>query len=207
MSELIEVGSNMSEEQRLMAQPGGTLREQPAGFVSRFIAFVIDLLIITASTTAVAISVGLILSFFNLDLLAAPQSADEGGVLGLVRAILLGLSIGANFLFVTGYLILFWLLTGQTPGKSFVGLRVVSVDGRPLRGRQALRRLVGYWLSALPLFAGFLWVLIDDERRGWHDRFAGTQVVYAWEARMGRRFVEVMHERRRQLEAADDGVD
>jgi uncharacterized RDD family membrane protein YckC len=62
-------------------------------------------------------------------------------------------------------------------------------------------------LSALPLFAGFLWVLIDDERRGWHDRFAGTQVVYAWEARMGQRFAEVLRERRRQLEVVDDEVD
>jgi uncharacterized RDD family membrane protein YckC len=204
MSEQIVVATESNEEQELAAPPEVTLRDRPAGFVSRLIALVIDILIITASTTVVAITVGLILDFFNLNFLVVPPSADEDNVLAFLRSILPGLSIGLSFFFVNGYFVFFWLLGGQTPGKSFVGLRVVSGSGRPLRGSQALRRLVGYWLSALPLFAGFLWVLVDDERQSWHDKFAGTHVVYAWEARMGTRFMALMRERRRRSEAADD---
>jgi uncharacterized RDD family membrane protein YckC len=48
-----------------------------------------------------------------------------------------------------------------------------------------LRRYVGYYLSALALYAGYWWVLIDNRRQGWHDKLAGTIVVYAWDARLG----------------------
>jgi uncharacterized RDD family membrane protein YckC len=33
-------------------------------------------------------------------------------------------------------------------------------------------------LCIIPLFAGFLPVLVDDRRRGCHDMLAGTVVVY-----------------------------
>jgi uncharacterized RDD family membrane protein YckC len=38
--------------------------------------------------------------------------------------------------------------------------------------------LAGYLLSALPFYLGFLWIL-GPERRGFHDRLAGTEVIYA----------------------------
>jgi uncharacterized RDD family membrane protein YckC len=180
------------------------MRDQPAGFVSRLVAFVIDLLILSTIGALVAVSVTSILNFFNLDFLAAPPSASETDLVRIARLILVIAGTTFGFLLINGYPVVFWLLTGQTPGKSFLGLRVVAVDGRPISVRRALRRLVGYWISAIPLFAGFLWVLIDDERRAWHDRLAATRVVYAWEARMGQRIMEAMRERRRQLRVDDD---
>jgi uncharacterized RDD family membrane protein YckC len=45
--------------------------------------------------------------------------------------------------------------------------------------RRALLRFVGLTLAALPLFAGFLLILVDDRRRGLHDRLARTVVVEA----------------------------
>jgi uncharacterized RDD family membrane protein YckC len=43
----------------------------------------------------------------------------------------------------------------------------------------ALLRFAGLILAALPLFAGFLTILVDDRRRGVHDMLAGTVVVPA----------------------------
>ena len=43
----------------------------------------------------------------------------------------------------------------------------------------ALLRFAGLILAALPLFAGFLAILVDDRRRGVHDMLAGTVVVPA----------------------------
>jgi uncharacterized RDD family membrane protein YckC len=48
-----------------------------------------------------------------------------------------------------------------------------------LRPRQALVRLVALTLAAVPLFAGFLPILVDDRRRGLHDMIARTVVVGA----------------------------
>ncbi len=80
-------------------------------------------------------------------------------------------------LLVGVYLVTFWRLSGQTPGKWLMGLKVVSVDGRPLSIGRAALRFVGYLASALPFYAGFLWIL-GPERRAWHDRLARTQVIY-----------------------------
>ena len=40
-----------------------------------------------------------------------------------------------------------------------------------------------YWLawlfaSCLSSMAGFLWISVNKKRLGWHDKFAGTQVIY-----------------------------
>ena len=84
-----------------------------------------------------------------------------------------------------GYYLFFWILMGQTPGKMLLGIRIVSLDGSRLTFWQALRRFIGYFLSALALYAGYWWVLIDNRRQGWHDKLAGTIVIYAWDARLG----------------------
>jgi uncharacterized RDD family membrane protein YckC len=55
-----------------------------------------------------------------------------------------------------------------------------------LRG---ILRYLGYSLSAISLFLGFFWILIDDRRQGWHDKIAGTLVIYTWEAHHEERFL------------------
>jgi uncharacterized RDD family membrane protein YckC len=74
-------------------------------------------------------------------------------------------------------------VTGRTVGKGLMGIRVVAKDGRKLRLVRAMLRTVAYLISLVPLFGGFLWILIDKDRRGWHDHIAGSRVVFADEAR------------------------
>jgi uncharacterized RDD family membrane protein YckC len=69
-------------------------------------------------------------------------------------------------------------ITGRTLGKGVMGIRVLGLDGRPLPPARSLLRTVAYVVSLLPLFAGFLWVLVDRDRRGWHDHIARSRVVY-----------------------------
>jgi uncharacterized RDD family membrane protein YckC len=58
-------------------------------------------------------------------------------------------------------------------------VRVVTVNGERIRIWPAVRRWLGYFVSAI-LFLGFLWVLVDDRRQGFHDKMAGTVVIYDW---------------------------
>jgi uncharacterized RDD family membrane protein YckC len=55
----------------------------------------------------------------------------------------------------------------------------VNVDGGgpPSIGRSIVR-LIGLALAIVPLFAGFVPVLVDNRRRGLHDFLAGTVVVH-----------------------------
>ncbi len=72
-------------------------------------------------------------------------------------------------------------VAGQTFGMMYMGLRVVSIyEDHDLNPVQALLRTLGCGLSLLPLGAGFLWVLVDRNQRGWHEYLSATQVVREW---------------------------
>jgi uncharacterized RDD family membrane protein YckC len=77
------------------------------------------------------------------------------------------------------YFVVFWSTAGQTPGMRLMGLRVLTYDGRRPGLWRSFLRLIGLGLAIIPLFAGFLPVLVDDRRRGVHDMLAGTFVIYA----------------------------
>ena len=80
---------------------------------------------------------------------------------------------------VSAYFVLFWTTTGQTPGMRLMQLRVVTATGeRPGFWRSVLR-LIGLGLAIIPLFAGFLPVLVDDRRRALQDFLARTVVLYS----------------------------
>ena len=71
-------------------------------------------------------------------------------------------------------------MCGATPGKIALGLQIVDAEGggRPGLGRLALRFL-GYFVSAFPLYIGFLWAAFDRRGQAWHDKIARTLVINA----------------------------
>jgi uncharacterized RDD family membrane protein YckC len=77
---------------------------------------------------------------------------------------------------VAAYLVLFWAVTGQTPGMRFMHLRVTDGRGAPFGVLRSLVRLIGLFLAIVPCFAGFVPVLFDRRRRALQDFIAGTVV-------------------------------
>jgi uncharacterized RDD family membrane protein YckC len=149
-----------------------------AGFVSRLFAFVFDVLILVVAVTLITWLVAVINSLVRVDaILGGLLGAGAVDVASVILAILLTFGV------YIGYPLSFWTLTGQTPGMTLMGLRVVTTDGHYVSLGRSVRRLIGYFVSALVLFVGFLWILVDDRRQGWHDKIAGTCVVYNWHAR------------------------
>lgn len=75
------------------------------------------------------------------------------------------------------YAVLSWRRGGQTLGMRPWRLRVVDASG----GLASLRALwLRYAVATLSLAAGglgFLWSLLDRERRTWHDIASGTRLV------------------------------
>jgi uncharacterized RDD family membrane protein YckC len=137
-----------------------------AGFVTRAIAFAIDVALIDLAAAFVAVVVGLGMSALELPDVVVTITVAVGGVAFIVWSV--------------GYFAMFWSTTGQTPGARVMGVRVVcATGGEPLTLGSAIVRLVGMLLAAIPLFAGFLLILIDDRRRGLQDRLARTVVLYA----------------------------
>lgn len=90
-------------------------------------------------------------------------------------------------------LIAVWTQFNSTPGKFIVGLRFASKDGEGTPDfRQYLWRYAGFYLS-MPIFMiGFAWLGFDRQKRAWHDRIAGTTVIYTKEGHIMRRGWELL---------------
>ena len=78
---------------------------------------------------------------------------------------------------LVAYLATLWTWRGTTIGGIIAHLRVVRTDGFALSGVDSLIRAVSSLFSAFMLGIGFLWILKDQDRQGWHDKIAGTYVV------------------------------
>jgi uncharacterized RDD family membrane protein YckC len=149
------------------------------GFFERFLAFIVDSLIIGF--------VGQILWLF----LAAPMFFTKPFMLGMrgytnpylyffSPFIFLGglfLGVGLTFLYY-GY---FYTKSGQTLGKKLLNLRVV--DATSLKnitwGATFMREILGKWLSKMLFYLGFLWYFMSPKRQTWADSVANTYVVKA----------------------------
>lgn len=63
-------------------------------------------------------------------------------------------------------------------GKRLLGLRVVDRSYRRLSLPHAALREAFRFASMIPMQLGFLWILRDQQRRGFHDLLAGTLVLH-----------------------------
>ena len=89
-------------------------------------------------------------------------------------------SNGMGWLAGALYSILLWTYwNGQTLGKKAMGIKVVKEDGSPVDIVTAIIRYVGYLVSAFVFGLGYLWVIWDPKKQGWHDKIAKTVVVKA----------------------------
>lgn len=150
--------------------------KKPAGFFSRAMAFLLDLFLIIFLGLMSGVVIFIVLRFFRykqiLDFVKSLLGVEDqiGQFVGLISPML--------FLIVLSYFVFFWSLVGYTPGKALLGLRIVRKDGRPISVGRAILRYLGYWVSAIPLFLGFIWILFDRQHEGWHDKLANTHVIY-----------------------------
>lgn len=142
-------------------------RRQPyAGIITRAVAFALDVAILQGGLLIGGIVVGLIVEAFG-------DFSPDVDTLSVVLA-----AIGWLGVF-TAYFATFWSLTGQTPGMRVLGIRVTTVTGERLKPRRSVLRVAAMMVAAIPFFAGYLLVLIDDRRMGLHDLIARTVVRYA----------------------------
>lgn len=93
-----------------------------------------------------------------------------------------GSAAGVLFAFVLFVAYVVWALKlfahGTTPGKMMLGMRVVKENGDAAGfGTMLLREWIGKLISGMLLSIGYLWILFDRDRQGWHDKLASTFVV------------------------------
>jgi uncharacterized RDD family membrane protein YckC len=152
--------------------PGPNRVGQYAGFVTRLLAFALD---IGLSLGLFALAVALVSSIIGL-LAGHSYNVNRHG---LIVEILFGVWIFFYFAFQ-------WGSNGRTLGMALFGIRVVRTDGSEISRWRALGRTAALPLSIIFLGIGFLVALVQRERRALHDLIAGTCVVYSYDARAAR---------------------
>jgi uncharacterized RDD family membrane protein YckC len=83
-----------------------------------------------------------------------------------------------NYVLPALAVLLFWFLRGATPGK--MAISAVIVDAHTLAApspAQLVGRYLGYYVSAIALGLGLVWVAFDARKQGWHDKMANTVVI------------------------------
>lgn len=70
---------------------------------------------------------------------------------------------------------------GATLGKKALNMKVVDeATGNKLTfGQVIMREVVGKLISGVVLLLGFVWIIFDAKKQGWHDKIAKTVVVNA----------------------------
>lgn len=157
----------METMQRGVVTPEAVVLEfETGGLGSRLVALSIDLAIQLVALTVVAMAVGLGLS------VVSPTGEPSAWVVVLTLLALFGVMFGYPVVFEV-------LARGRTPGKMALGLRVVTVEGGPVRFRHAaIRTIVGigeFWFTLGSAAVLAVTLSRRDQRLG--DVFAGTLVI------------------------------
>jgi uncharacterized RDD family membrane protein YckC len=161
-----------------------------AGFVSRFIAFILDIALINIVLLLISWFVSISLALlhyistlgFNFDTIPYIQAVIDF----LLNPFFIALFVvGIIFLYFTFFVV----FSGHTPGKAFMGLRVVTKSGKKLSFLRSVLRFIAYIPTILSLGIGFFWIIFDDQRQAWHDTLSNTLVIYTWDARPDESFL------------------
>ena len=138
-----------------------------AGIGSRFLAAIVDTLLIGVAEIIILLLIALTMSSLDLD------SGGSGGILVAAGTLL-------TFVILWGYYIAFEMLwNGQSPGKRLISLRVVREGGRPITFiGSAIRNLIRI-ADFLPAMYGLgvVVMFIDRRARRLGDLAGGTLVV------------------------------
>ena len=135
---------------------------------SRFLALALDTLVQAGTFLLVLIFM------FGVAIVGVALGANFG-VWGTALAIL------AGFILYYGYFAAFEILwNGQTPGKRWVGLRVISESGRPIGPFEAILRNLLRIVDQLPAIyaVGTVCVFLTQRNQRLGDLAAGTVVVH-----------------------------
>jgi uncharacterized RDD family membrane protein YckC len=148
-----------AEKQETEKRPGIDIPLQSAPLGLRFVAALIDGLIIAAASAAF----GYI--FWRVAAVRPP----------LVQ--MLGLAVGIPSLFWAAYQYLLVVYAASTPGLRVAGLKLARFDGTSTSRSLRRWRVLAACLSAVSAGMGYAWVFLDEDALCWHDRITHTYLA------------------------------
>lgn len=120
--------------------------------IKRFLAFVIEMLVMIAYMVSITSAFGEV------------YGEDLGVLIGLSSFTLIQLAL---------------MTRATTVGKIILNMKVVNrKTGKDLKLVDMIfREWLGKWISTVFFAIGFIWIMVDNENRAWHDMIFGSMVV------------------------------
>ena len=147
------------------ASPETRQEQKYVGFWARLGAYFLDYILILIFS-----AVPSLILYFVCVILILPESLSN---------VLATLAQSVLSLLAQIILLVLWFKKQASIGKMAISAKIVDArtGGVPTKG-QLIGRFFAYFLSFLPLGFGFLWIAFDSKKHGWHDKLAGTAVIY-----------------------------
>jgi uncharacterized RDD family membrane protein YckC/uncharacterized membrane protein len=139
------------------------LDEPRATFFHRLLAYQVDSVCTILAGAITSLLVILVVSFLPM---TQEQRVDNAFIAFVVGLVLFWV-----------YNLVYMVKSGVSVGKKFMNLQVVGINTQQVSaGKMVVRETIGKVLSGM-LGLGYVWILIDKQRQGWHDKLAQTIVV------------------------------
>ncbi len=139
-----------------------------AGFGRRLTAMILDIIIIALFTFGI---IAAIYGFDYFKIQATPEALIQHPNSTIVEFVI-------NNVLPAIFTIFMWVKFMATPGKMLLDCHVVDMrTGKKVTLPQAILRYLSYFISILPLFLGFFWMIWDKRKQCFHDKIAKTVVI------------------------------
>ncbi|MDV2582613.1 RDD family protein [Alkalibacillus haloalkaliphilus] len=139
---------------------------KPAGFWMRFLAVLVDGIVILALSWVIAVLIGDEAYFQSFQAEAAEQFATTSdNIANLVYSVIFVIGFTASQL-------------KGSPGKLICRIQVVNPDMSKISIWKSIGRYFSYILSALPLAIGYMIAGWNKDKKALHDMICNTRVVY-----------------------------
>ncbi len=153
---------------------------QTIGLFKRILVIIYDgLLLIALAFFTSALLMGLFTwlgpdSFFAIPDPANPNLIERSDLGRIIGGTIVSINVICVSFFFYGW---FWTHGGQTLGMKAWNLYLVKPDGKFIDWNTALKRYLAALISWACLGLGFTWILLDRQKRAWHDIITNTKIV------------------------------
>lgn len=159
--------------------PVGTVSGSYAGFWIRFVAYIIDAIILSTVCFVIIIPVFGALGFSAYGSMPSGEVSEDQ--LASIMAMLSGAGLVLQLASVAVGLLYFALMESSakqgTVGKMALGLKVVGKNGERINFGQAVIRYIGKIISGMILMIGYIMAGFTEKKQALHDMIAGTYVI------------------------------
>jgi uncharacterized RDD family membrane protein YckC len=133
------------------------------GLVTRVISWGVDVLLINVVAIITGLGIEIVASIF-------PITKN-------LKPLFLAIAAAVYVVWTAAYFVVFWSISGQTPGSRLMQVRLVTPGGGRVKPVRALVHWIGMNVAMLPLPWGY--VPIPFKRLGFPDWLAHTRVIEA----------------------------